>query len=339
MPPARALTVGLAAATALAAATRPWWSAWWPCPACQGGGHYRHWLGLPVEWYAAAALLGIGALALAGRPRPAAWLALLTAGGSLWFLWVAWRLALWCPSCALIHAGVLATALAALWQAGAPRRGDACALALGFLGLHFAFHPGVVEDGPAPAVPAHNQHAAATADRAAIDARRRQGQPDAPLVLTIVVDPHCPRCAELHGPLHAALRPAVEAGRVELVTRFLLRASMPSGADLARHALAAAGPREFAAVLGLVLGAREGLDWTALRPRLAEVLDPAPIEARARAEAGAIAAVLAEDQAWLQRQRVRTAPAALLADRQGALRQRWEGRAVEPAAIAAALRE
>ncbi|MDW8373780.1 MAG: thioredoxin domain-containing protein [Planctomycetota bacterium] len=328
----------LAVLTALVAASRPLWERWWPCPACQGGGHYQRLFGVEVQWYAVAALLGLALLTALRRPLSSAALAALSAGGALWFLWASWQLALLCPYCLTVHVGILACA--ALAGAASVRHWAPLALlvAIGFLGLHFAFHPTLRRDELAPLpTSAADTASPPAAAMAAIAARRTLGRPDAPQIIDIIVDPHCARCAALHHPLRQALAPAIADGRVQLRTRFLLRARVPSAAELARHALASADAREFALLLAVILGSPEERGWAALRARVAEVLDPAAIEARLAAEQPLIDAVLAEDQRWLAAQRLGRAPAVVLTDRDGRPRSRWEGPAVDPAAIAAAV--
>lgn len=344
---ARRLLPWVALAAALVAATRFAGDAIWPCPvSCQGGGHYQRLLGVPVHVPATAVMLAVAVLAWLRR-REAAWLAWVAAGGSLYFLWVAWQLGLRCPYCIAVHALVLAAAGCALAQP--VRRGELPGLAaVAFFGLHFAFHPGVVADGPeAPpaaadpqlgsffAAPARPATAAADpAAAAAVDALRRLGSPQAAYVLEVAVDLHCPHCAAAHGPLLDGLRRAIDAGRIEVVLRFLTRRSDPSGRELAEHVLAAADPAQARLLTGLLLGTPAGRGWRAVRPRVAEIADPAALEAARAARGAALAAVLDGDGARLRALGARGTPFAAIAHRGAEPYQRWDGDAFDPQAIA-----
>lgn len=287
---------------------------------------------------AVAALLAIAGLAWARR-REAAWLAWAAAGGSLYFLWVAWMLGLRCPYCFTVHAGVLATAGLAAGRPWLPRLVLA---ALAFLGLHFAFQPVVVADGPAASAapeigaflgPVSVPVATAMVDPA-LDALRRQGSPRAAYVLELAIDLHCPHCAAAQGPLNDALRRAVAEGRVEVVQRFLTRRSAPTGRELVRHVLAARDAPQAAQLISLLLGTPEGRGWAGVRPRVSEIADAAALEASLATRSTAVDALLDADAARLRELRARATPFAALSRRQGDLILRWDDRAFDPAAIA-----
>lgn len=337
----------MALAAALVAATRFAGDLIWPCPvSCQGGGHYQHLFGVPVHVPATVLMLAIAGLGWLRR-RETAWLAWLAAGGSLYFLWVAWQLGLRCPYCFTVHGLVLATAGLAL--AVPLRRADLPALAtIAFLGLHLAFHPGVVSDGPdvvsppaepevgaffaQPGKPAPS--AAPTPAMAAIDQLRRQGSPNAAYVLEVAIDLHCPHCAVTHGPLLDALRRSIDAGRVEVVYRFLTRRSDPTGRDLAAHVLACRDATQARLLTSLLLGTPEGRGWAEVRSRVAEVADPAAIEAMRAGSAAAIEAVLAQDGERLRALHAKSTPFAVISHRGVEPYMRWDGDAFDPKAIA-----
>ena len=338
--PSRILPL-IALATALVAATRFFGDAIWPCPvSCQGGGHYQRLWGLPVHVPAVLAMLAVAGLAWR-RHTAAAFLAWGAMGGSLYFLWVAWMISLRCPYCFTVHAGVL---LCAVLAAGRPWLPRLALAALAFLGLHFAFNPGVVEDGPAqPAHPASEIGAflapgapsapPATVDPA-LDLLRRQGSAQAAYVLELAIDLQCPHCAAVHGPLADALRRAVTEGRVEVVHRFLTRRSAPSGRELARHVLAARDPAQAGLLTSLLLGTPEGRGWAAVRSRVAEIADPAALERTLASRGDGVDALLDADAARLRELRVRATPFAALSRRNGDLIGRWDDRAFDPQAIA-----
>lgn len=338
----------VALTAALVAATRFAGDAIWPCPvSCQGGGHYQRLLGIPVHVPATAIMLAVAVLGWLRR-REAAWLAWVAAGGSLYFLWVAWQVQLRCPYCFTVHALVLLSALLAV--ALPVRRGGLPGLAtIAFLGLHFAFHPGVVVDGPeAPPAAADPpvvgsffsnpaRSAAVSVDPAvveAVDGLRRLGSPHAAYVLEVAIDLHCPHCAVSQGPLLDALRRAIDAGRVEVVLRFLTRRSAPSGRDLAGHVLAAADPAQARLLSSLLLGTPEGRGWQGVRTRVAEVVDPVPVEAARAARSAAIDAVLDGDGTRLRALGARSTPFAALSHRGAEPFLRWNGDAFDPQVIA-----
>lgn len=335
----------VALAAALVAATRFAGDLIWPCPvSCQGGGHYQHLFGVPVHIPATVLMLAVAVLGWLRR-REGAWLAWVAAGGSLYFLWVAWQLGLRCPYCFTVHGLVLATALLAL--PAQVRRLDLPVLALlAFLGLHLAFHPGIVADGPEVVPPAPDtgafftqpprsgQVAVTTPAMAAIDALRRRGSANAAYVLEIAIDLHCPHCAATHGPLMDALRRPVEAGRVEVVHRFLTRRSDPSGRDLAAHVLASRDHAQASLLTSLLLGTPAGRGWADVRSRVAEVADPAAIAAMRSASAAAIDAVLSQDGERLRAVGARTTPFAAISHRGSDPYMRWDGDAFDPQAIA-----
>ena len=334
----------LALATALVAATRFFGDAIWPCPvSCQGGGHYQRLWGIPVHVPAVLALVVVAALAWRRRPE-AGWLAWGAAGGSLYFLWVAWMISLRCPYCFTVHGGVL---LCAVLAVGAPWLPRLALLALAFFGLHFAFNPSVIEDGPAtpvapaPAVPeigafftpGGRPAATATVDPA-LDLLRRQGSPQAAYVLELAIDLHCPHCAAAQGPLMDALKRAVSEGRVEVVHRFMTRRSAPSGRELARHVLAARDAAQAGLLTSLLLGTPEGRGWAAVSPRVAEIADPVALERTLTGRSAAVDALLDADAVRLRELRARATPFAALSRRSGDLIGRWDDRAFDPQAIA-----
>jgi hypothetical protein len=341
----------LALLTALVAATRFAGDRIWPCPvSCQGGGYYQHLFGVPVHVPAVGLLLVIAILGWLRR-RESAWLAWIAAGGSLYFLWVAWRIGLRCPYCFTVHGGVLLGAILA-WAAPV-RRIELVGLAvIAFLGTHLAFHPGVVVDGPevvapaAPAVPAvpdvgaffvqQGRPAAVVSTPAmqVIDGLRRQGSPSSAYVLEVAVDLHCPHCSATYGPLFDALRRHIDAGRVEVVSRFLTRRSDPTGRELAAHVLAAQDATQARLLTSLLLGTPEGRGWTEVRSRVAEVADPVGIEAMRGGSRQAIDAVLAQDGERLRLLHARSTPFAAISHRGAEPYMRWEGDAFDPQAIA-----
>lgn len=333
------------AAAAIACLVRG--AGWWACDvACQGGGWYRDLLGVPTVWPAAAAYALMGLLSLRAA-RSGAWpsaavpLAWALAGASAFFLWIAWRIGLACPFCFTVHGLVGVTVLLAWpWPRDLHRiLPPACAL-FAFLALNLTFHHDVVADvAILPPVAAPAATAAAIADPAAarLEAVRCQGSATAPLLVTMVIEMHCPVCARLHPRLVAAFAPALASGRVQVATRFLSRRRQPSGHELAAHVLAAGleRPELGRSVLAALLGVREGTGFSAASPLLDGVADPAAIAAIYTAHAAAIEDLLSADARWLAARGVQKVPTVLIEDRDGTRLGRWDGE-LDPAAVAAA---
>ena len=313
----------------------------WPCDvACAGGGHYQALGGVSVLWAAAVGALAFAGLCLRERHRPALSLparalgwALI--GGSLYFLVIGWRLDVVCPHCLAVHTAVLGCAGGLLrgvaWR-DAATTGVAAAL-VAALGLHAAFHPGLVRDGAdvdlltdlrAPALSAGNKLAFATADSA-----RRRGDSTAPVILELVVDFQCPNCAAIHHELLNALAPALAAGKAEVVTRHLVRRSEPASLTLARWAAAAAmdGQARYDLYVATMLGSRAGADARDLRARLGEMIDPLSLEGSIERHPGAIDRLVADDAKRLgEVQATARTPQLIAVDRaSGAVLKRWQG--------------
>lgn len=313
----------------------------WPCEvACAGGGHYQTLGGVSVLWAAVAGALGLAALGLRERHRPtlSPWTRALgwaMIGASLYYLHLGLRLDLVCPHCLAMHTAVLAGAGALL--RGADRRW-ATPLGIGAtlvaaLALHAAFHPGLVRDDadvdlltslPVPALSAGNKLAFATADSA-----RRRGDSTAPVVLELVLDFQCPRCADTHPDLLAALGPALAGRRAELVTRHLVRRSEPASLTLARWAAAAAidGQARYDLYVAAMLGSRAGADARELRARLAELIDPLALEGAIERHQGAVDRLVADDARRLgELDATARTPQLIAVDRaSGAVLKRWQG--------------
>jgi len=314
----------------------------WPCEvACAGGGHYQTLGGISVLW---GSLVGLGAFAtlvLRQRerdplPAPTRALGWALIGASLYFLYLGWRLDVVCPHCLAVHTAVLALAGGLLRCAGAWREAASPALAallVAGLGLHAAFHPGVVRDTTdvdlltdlaAPALSAGNKLAYASADSA-----RRRGASAAPVVLELVVDFQCPHCAAHHHDLLNALTPALEAGTAELVIRHLVRRSEPASLPLARWAMGAAleGQARYDLFVATMLGSKPGADPRQLRDRLAETIDPLHLEGLIDRHPGAIDRLVADDGKRLGALKATARTPQLIAvDRAtGSVLKRWQG--------------
>jgi hypothetical protein len=264
----------------------------WECDlACSGTAAWGRPGGIEISWVAAGLLALAGGLALVTRTRAAGTvLGWVAAGGCLVYLGLAAALDIRCDHCLATHLPALAGAV--LLFAAAPIRVAAVALVAGLLAggaLAGVLHLGRPTPIPVVAAPPP------TVDLvAAVDAGRTWGT--AGPVVEVGLDPHCPRCAAL-----AAELPGLPA---RTTIRFI--GNDPEGRELAELLTAAAadGAPALRSWMGLLLGAPEGTGWPELRPRVAEVLDPAPVEARAagvaaivQADRGHLAGLLGRDPA------------------------------------------
>jgi hypothetical protein len=325
---------------ALAAIAGSRLAGWFPCDVvCDGAGRYQVVLGIPTTWLLLGCLLPLAVLTWLGCRRrwwvggaisAGAW---LMAGGAAYFLWLSWRIGLFCPFCLAVHGGVFALAAAAAWP---ERWRPPLPVALMVAGFCLMLAAYALDDRLFPDEPPVPMAIASTATVARIERGRREGRADAPAVLEMFIDAHCRRCAEHAGPLADALRPLIAAGQVQVVNRFLVRERDPTGRELAVACLAAGASGRFGLVWGVALGTPEGAGLERIRPRLAEVIDLAALESAGAVHAGAIAAILAGDGRRAAELRFRRTPSALLT-RDGREVGRWHGE-WQPAAIAAGVK-
>jgi hypothetical protein len=313
--------IGLIAATTLVGL--------WPCDvACQGGAPYQYLFHIPVACLAVgAAVIGLALVRVASWRIAAAW-AFVLVGGSLYYLYLSWRIGLVCPYCLAVHGAIIPLAGLAFGRAaGRMRQALVFApalLAFALLAIGYRIDRGpVVEDGPPVGVVQPG-----TGDVAAVEHGRSLGAEHAPLVADLVIDFQCPVCARIHGDLMQALAPAIDSGRVEVVMRNPVHRGQPLSSTLARWALAAAAiDREshtvvVAAMLGLKGDARE----TDARAKLAELADVVAIDRSAAAHEAAITKVLRSDQERLHEIDQPQTPVVVLHDRAtGKELGRWHG--------------
>lgn len=313
-------------------------TALWPCDiACQGGAHYQTLLGVPVVGLALAAHTVLLALAWRDvrRGRSTVWtvrLVLLLLGVSVFFLSVAHRLELSCTYCQTIHGLTIGAVLLIIPLATRPWESLWLPL-MGWLVFNAVFHHTPVADAMAPTTGTRPVDADVTL---AADHGRSYGDRTAPRTLEVVIDLTCRHCAEQYRPLMDALKPALAAKRVRVVVRHLVRPSQGASTPAAELALAAAAVGGHAVALEVLLGSNPDAGAAGLRARVAEVVDPAKLDAVMANGIETIRTLLADDQQRVTLLGVgpRTPSAVLLED--GKVTRRWVGD-LPAAAIAAAL--
>jgi hypothetical protein len=330
----------------LAAADVSRLAGWWPCEvACQGGAHYQAVAGIPVVWLGLLAHAGLAALAFrdARRGSWCAWtirLCWILAGTAVFFLGIAWQLGLHCPFCRMAQTGALLALFLVRPLAPGMRWWHAAGwLLAGWLLANATFHHAPVAD--APAIPTITPPAVtAPADDAVYqraDANRRQGPATAPLRAELVVDFTCPHCAELHGPLLQALKQPLAEGRVELVTRHLVRQAPPLHRELARLAFAAAtlSAADHRLAVTTLLGVQRDARLDSLRARLSEAIVLADLDAVLRDHAPVIERLIDDDQRRLIALDAAVQTPSLVISRRssGEVVTRWQGSALNVGAI------
>ena len=166
---------------------------------------------------------------------------------------------------------------------------------------------------------------------------RRWGPASAPLQFDFLIDINCAHCADQFSATLATVQPYVDAGTAEVVVRWWPRPRDAAASDLITHVLATADQQEFRLLSSLVVGTPEGRTWQFLRPRLAELVDPAAIEQRLPERRGAIAQILAADAAHIARWSITAVPSLIVTDRASAVRGRWDGKQFQLQTITTAL--
>ena len=175
------------------------------------------------------------------------------------------------------------------------------------------------------------------------DLGRKQGDEQAPLLLELLIDFQCPRCAAVHDAVLAAMAPVITAHRVQLVVHHAVHPGDASSRRLAEWAFAAAasGANDYALFTTGMLGSRQGADAKELRTRLAEVLAPEPLEARIAAHPAAFAQLIADDGRRIAELGGDLAtPQAFMVERaSGAVRGHWTGMIAVDEVVKAAERQ
>lgn len=310
----------------------------WPCDiTCQGGAHYQTIAGVSVIWPALAAHALL--LALAGwdawRGRSTIWtvrLVLVLLGVSVFFLIIGHRLDLSCSYCQAVHGLTIGAVLLIIPLATRPWESLWLPL-MGWLVFNALFHHTPVAD-VAPTAP---HSAPVDVDGSlAVNRGRTYGDAASLRTLEVVIDLTCRHCAEQYRPLMKVLQPAITAKRVKVVVRHLVRPSQGASAPAAELALAAAAIGEHAAAMEVLLGSNPDAGFAGLKARVAEVVDPAMLDAVLGKDLETIRTVLADDQGRVTLLGVgpRTPSAVLIED--GKVTKRWAGE-LPAAAIAAAL--
>lgn len=320
----------------------------WDCTtACAGGGHYERAAGVSTL---VLALPVYGALAAwiwrdawrGARSAAVDLAAWLLVGVSVFFVSILARLDLWCPHCLAVHATVLALALSIAPQA-ITWRARLLAMLIGALSANATFHHRPVidvmePDRLPPTVPTTAQSGSEDI-RPVIEANRSLGAVAAPWRLDLAIDHYCPHCAEAHAGLMKALAP-LAGDHLRIVTRHVVRPSAPRGAELARHALAAAAIDRptFTALTAVLLGTRPDQSWPGVRAFAADVVDAVAIEAMELRHREVLAGMVKQDLRELRERGIgASTPALALVAADGRTVRRWD-EAVEVSKIAAEVR-
>lgn len=315
---------------------------WWPCDVvCQGGAHYQTVLNLSVIWLALVAHVTLTVLAVRDVRRGSycAWttrLSFLLAGVSLFFLFVAYQLDLHCPYCRAVHWGTVA-ALFCLGSLPAGMRWwqPLSWFLAGILGANAVFHHTAVPDLLPPTRPQHPVSVEDVARHHTAESGRTYGNVSAPRTLEVIIDLTCRHCAEQYRPLMTALKPAIDAKRVRVIVRHLVRPSQPASRPAAELVVAAATMKEHAVAMDTLLGSNPDAGLPGLTARLAEVLDPIRLNAALTSNATAITLLIVDDQQRIGQLGLgpRT-PAAVLSE-DGKVIKTWVGDLPVPAIVAA----
>lgn len=299
----------------------------WPCDiACQGGAHYQTLWGISIIWPALAThgLLTWLAWHDVRRGRANLWTVRLMHflfGVSVFFLLIINELDLECLYCGLVHwLTLLAFSLVVPFST---RRVSLWLPVFGWLVMNALFH-----HTPVPDAARSTGTTVAPVDvdlSIAVNRGRTYGDPAAAKTLEVVIDLTCTHCAEQYRPLMIALKPALAAKRVRVVVRHLVRPSQAASTPAAELALAAAAIGEHAAAMEVLLGSNPDSGLAGLTARVAEVVDPAKLDAVMKRDIGAIRTVLGDDQSrvLLLGTGPRTPAAVLLED--GKVTKRWVG--------------
>jgi hypothetical protein len=327
----------------------------WPCETtCRGGAGYELLFGVPVVAIAFGLVLVLQLVLAgchlwcrdhresdAGEPVPpplwiqaAAW-ALI--GGSLFYLWTAWRLGMVCAQCCAFHTTVLALA-GALRRAHLRVASRLAAMTLGFLALLAAYGPTLRVDLEPVHGPGTGLEAAERAWRDAADAGRVSGRADAALTLEVALDFQCPHCANAWDALARVLDAPTRDGRMRVVIRHVSRRYEPASADLARWAFAAAAEGRHRAFVVAMLGSRANATADELlRSPGGQAIGLDALARRAQQHRDACEQLRADDTLQLNSLRFGgVTPLVVLRTRDGRELGRWSGD-IDAAAVGAAI--
>ncbi len=304
----------------------------WSCDiACQGGAHYQQVAGLSVVWPALLVHLLIAALAWRDFQR-GGWcpwsirLMWFAAGVSLFFLLIAKQLDLSCTYCHTIHlATFVLLGLATPWARTVRWWNAGAWLLAGWLVTNAVFHHAAVPDLLPPTRPQLPVTVEDVARHHTAEIGRTYGYASAPRTLEIVIDLTCRHCAEQYRPLMASLKPAIDAKRVCVIVRHLVRPSQPASRPAAELVVAAAAMGEHAVAMDTLLGSNPDAGLAGLKSRLGDVIDPVRLDATLTKNATTISLLIVDDQ-----QRIRElgaglrTPAAVLSEN-GKVTKQWSG--------------
>jgi uncharacterized membrane protein len=314
----------------------------WSCDIdCQGGYRYQSLVGVPTPIFGVVLLIILAVSARFDQRRARESLAThalacALAGTSLYFLWLSWQLRMVCPYCLSAHTAVLSVAALSLrnlrregsWKLAAH---SLVIAALAAVLLHVAYEedPNRVIDEPPP-----SPGTAAKPDDpivAQIEQGRRIGRANAPLILEVVTDLQCSKCAQIAPELMKAIEQDINDGRVEVIHRIRWHRSQPMSRTLAEWSLAAAfaGRAQFKLYMAAALGSKPGAQEDAVREQVGALVDVNLLERIKADHATAIDQILLVDESRIAELDVVT-PATVLRNRAtGAVIEIREGHLLE----------
>lgn len=313
---------------------------WWPCSvACAGGAAYEKIVGIPALVFAEI-VYGIIGVVIWRDIRRGAWSTFLTTilwvtlGIHVFYASLLLRLEMPCFQCWFVH-GTFAVIV--LCVGVTSLRWSACILAMvfGTLSANALFHHRIIRDDVDPAslqAPAFIAPASSSLQterdslRRTIEANRSLGSPVAPWRVDVIIDSYCSHCADHYAEVMKALTP-LSGAQLSVITRHLLRASEPLGAELARYILAAAAcdRMSYVALEAHLLGTRSSLGWADVRLGTTDIVDLNQLESMERRHRSELMAIIADDAFLIRGQDIGSrTPALVLVDVTGQhVMRRW----------------
>jgi uncharacterized membrane protein/protein-disulfide isomerase len=308
----------------------------WPCDvACQGGAYYQHIFGvsLLIPAILMHGLLFILALRDSRRGQWSAttiYVLWFLAGISIFYLVIAYALALMCTYCLLSHAvTLLSLFFARPFPPGLHLRSLIITLVVGALSMNALYHhTPVIDQATSNTVIAPNTAPNITAPtdmRKSMDRGRYYGQTDKGLTLYVALDLSCQHCAEWYPNAMAAWTPLIDQQRVHVVVLHMVRPAIPVTRTGARLAFAAAGLQAHAPAMSTLLGSHAEAEETGLIRRLADVIDAERLRTVLQQHSAEIDALIDSDQRRIKELGLGQRTPAIALEQNGKITHRWSG--------------